>query len=559
MLRGPLVARLAGCFNGLWWRREDLWYACGLFSWRIWGSMNTFQNPRAYLQQRVKLFAGVAGFLFTAGLLFDLAVPAEGQPLVTGTRVALLGVAASSSLAWLYLRGAARPLSHARAADVLVTLAAIAAFAPQPLLTDMSDVSNILALWGPIPMAVGCMLRAALIPSPTWLTVALSALWSAAMTTCAVYGWDSGDMFLMGRESDNLPLQYNLAAGLGMTLVAGVVSQVVYGLQAQVRQAMQLGQYTLESKLGEGGMGVVYLARHALLRRPTAVKLLPAEKSSEQAITRFEREVQQTCRLTHPNTVAIFDYGRTEDGVFYYAMEYLDGISLEDLVAQYGPLPQGRVIYLLLQVAEALSEAHQLGLVHRDIKPDNLMLCERGGLADTVKVLDFGLVRELDADPASRDTGQAIQGTPLYMAPEALLRPLEVDARVDLYALGAVAYFLLTGEVLFGGSVTEVLAHHLQTPPTPPSQRLGAPLDPRLEEVVLRLLAKDPEHRYASARDLARALATSPMADTWDRTEASLWWKAQRARIQNLRQGRSEPVHDTIGLALTESVVEATL
>jgi serine/threonine protein kinase len=229
--------------------------------------------------------------------------------------------------------------------------------------------------------------------------------------------------------------------------VATACSRVIYGLRREVRLARRLGQYTLEEKLGEGGMGVVYRARHALLRRPTAVKLLKGERLGEASLRRFEREVLLTASLSHPNTVSVYDFGRTPDGVFYYAMEYLEGLSLEQLVAEEGAQPPGRVVHVLRQVLGALAEAHGVGLVHRDVKPDNVILCERGGLSDVAKVVDFGLVKDLDAADALSHEGMLV-GTPLYLAPEAIRSP-DTDPRADLYSLGAVAYFLLTGKHVF--------------------------------------------------------------------------------------------------------------
>jgi serine/threonine-protein kinase len=232
--------------------------------------------------------------------------------------------------------------------------------------------------------------------------------------------------------------------------VATAGSGVIYGLRREVRRALRLGQYTLEEKLGEGGMGVVYRARHALLRRPTAVKLLKGDRLGEASLRRFEREVQLTASLSHPNTVSVYDFGRTPEGVVYYAMEYLEGLSLEQLVAEAGAQPPGRVVHVLRQVLGALAEAHGVGLVHRDVKPGNVILCERGGLSDVAKVVDFGLVKDLDAADALSHEGMLV-GTPLYLAPEAIRSP-NADPRSDLYSLGAVAYVLLTGNHVFDGA-----------------------------------------------------------------------------------------------------------
>jgi hypothetical protein len=315
--------------------------------------------------------------------------------------------------------------------------------------------------------------------------------------------------------------------------MSAVASRVIFGLRAEVSEKRKLGQYTLEEKIGEGGMGVVYRARHAMLRRPTAIKLLPAEKAGNENILRFEREVQLTASLSHPNTVAIFDYGRTVEGIFYYAMEYLDGINLDELVRADGTQSAGRIVRILAQVSGALAEAHDIGLVHRDVKPANIILCERGGLADVAKVVDFGLVKRFrpdDTEATMAVTGvQTLLGTPMYMAPEAVSGTGDVDARSDLYALGAVAYLLLTGTPVFRGqSVVEVCAHHLHTPPEPPSRRLGRPVPPELERIVLQCLAKSPDDRPSSARSLCRTFTHLPFADEWSDDDAARWWTRYR-------------------------------
>jgi hypothetical protein len=306
-----------------------------------------------------------------------------------------------------------------------------------------------------------------------------------------------------------------------------VVSRIIYGLVTQVRDAMHLGRYTLGTKIGEGGMGEVYRAEHAMLRRPTAVKLLLPSKLSASSLERFEREVQLTSRLSHPNTIAIYDYGRTPDGIFYYAMEYLDGLSLESLVASDGVQPAGRVVHILLQAAGALAEAHGVGLIHRDIKPANIMLCERGGMPDVVKVVDFGLVKNLDAettDVALTNTN-ALTGTPLYLAPESITRPDKIDERIDIYALGAVGYFLITGTPPFSGhNVVEIAGHHLHTEPERPSVRLGRSVPPKLDALVLQCLAKDPEARPRDAQELLTALLECEIESPWSGSAARTWW-----------------------------------
>ncbi|TWU00632.1 Serine/threonine-protein kinase PknB [Botrimarina colliarenosi] len=285
-------------------------------------------------------------------------------------------------------------------------------------------------------------------------------------------------------------------------------------------EAQQLGQYRLEQRLGAGAMGVVYKAKHAMLRRPTAVKMIEPNKVTPDALAAFEREVQITSQLCHPNTVAIFDYGHTPEGLFYYAMEYLDGISLQDLVEQYGTQPVGRVVDLLQQMCGSLYEAHTMGLVHRDIKPANLMLNRRGADPDVVKVLDFGLVKDIGGDG---QTG--IAGTPLYMPPEAIQAPATVDARSDLYAVGAVGYFLLTGRVVFEASnLQELTQMHLTETPLPPSEVRGEKLPEELDDALLACLDKNRAKRPQTARELALRLEKIVANDGWGVEKADLWW-----------------------------------
>ena len=322
---------------------------------------------------------------------------------------------------------------------------------------------------------------------------------------------------------------------LGWTAVAlalsTVGSRVIFGLRTEANKVKRLGQYTLEERIGEGGMGIVYRASHAMLRRPTAIKLLPPEKTGEESIRRFEREVQLTARLSHPSTVAIFDYGRTPEGVFYYAMELLDGLNLQELVTRYGRQSPGRVIHILWQVAGALTEAHEHGLIHRDIKPGNIILTERGGVPDVAKVVDFGLVKSLDRSGTESTmlmTSQTVlTGTPLYLAPEAIKGDHNVDARSDLYALGAVGYFLLTATPVFRSDhVVEVFAHHLHTEPTAPSVRGGHAVPPDLEAIIMQCLAKDPSARPASARAMGKALALCAQTTPWSLEQAEGLWAA---------------------------------
>ncbi len=324
-----------------------------------------------------------------------------------------------------------------------------------------------------------------------------------------------------------------LVAAIGIFAAMIFIARQQKTLQKVALTAKQLGQYALEEKIGAGGMGSVYKARHAMLRRPTAVKLLDVDKMTDAAVTRFEREVQLTSALTHPNTVAIYDYGRIPDGIFYYAMEYLDGMNLDELVRCFGAVPEARVVYILRQICGGLAEAHEQGLVHRDIKPANIFLTIRGGLRDFVKVLDFGLVKALEgSDQANLTAANAITGTPLYISPEAVQHPEQVDARSDVYGIGAVAYFLLTGQPPFTGTtVMEICLHHVRTPAEPPSQRVHRTFSADLEALVMRCLAKSRDERPADASALLADLDGCILSEIWTADNAKAWWSANAASV----------------------------
>jgi serine/threonine-protein kinase len=370
------------------------------------------------------------------------------------------------------------------------------------------------------------VLRAALVPSQPFFT-AVVGLTASLPILAGGYVQVLGTPMPNGFLTPGILVMGLAAWCLVATAATTVVSRVIYGLVTQVRDAQHLGRYTLGAKIGAGGMGEVYRAEHAMLRRPTAVKLLLPGKVSASSLERFEREVQLTSRLSHPNTIAIYDYGHTPDGIFYYAMEYLDGLSLESLVASDGVQPASRVVHILLQAAGALAEAHGVGLIHRDIKPANIMLCERGGMPDVVKVVDFGLVKNLDAadgDVALTKTN-ALTGTPLYLAPESITRPDKIDARIDIYALGAVGYFLITGTPPFSGhNVVEIAGHHLHTTPDTPSARLGSAVPAKLDELLVACLAKDPDARPRDAQALLTALLECETESPWSGTAARAWW-----------------------------------
>ncbi len=383
------------------------------------------------------------------------------------------------------------------------------------------------------------VLRAAFVPTSVRHTVGLTTVVGAPL---AIVAW-----FVGGEIHSPLPFSTPLALSIGAlwqwgltVVISASISRHIYGLRAQAREAKRLGQYKLEALIGEGGMGRVYRASHVMLRRPTAIKLLLPDRAGDRAIERFEREVRLTAELTHPNTVTIFDYGRTDQGVLYYAMELLDGATLEEVVDVDGPQPAARVVRILTQVAGALGEAHAIGLIHRDVKPANIVLSRQGGELDVAKVVDFGLVKELPERQAAAVSQEGtIAGTPLYMAPEVLRSGEHAGPASDLYALGAVGYYLLTGTHVFSGeSVIEVLGHHLHTVPEPPSARLGDEVPADLERLILQCLSKSPSDRPASAIDLRTQLEACEGVGRWSQRRAAMWWDAHG---QSLTERRTAP------------------
>jgi hypothetical protein len=317
-------------------------------------------------------------------------------------------------------------------------------------------------------------------------------------------------------------------------------------LASTVEAAAQLGRYQLGRKLGEGGMGSVYEAEHMLLARRAAIKILKAPERTD-LIARFEREVRATAMLTHPNTISIYDYGRAEDGAFYYAMEYIDGVDLDTLVDRWGPLSVERVLHVLMQAAGSLTEAHEVGLIHRDVKPSNIMLALRGGVPDFVTVLDFGLVRDLHPNveqgvEVKLTADDELLGTPLYMAPEAITDDAEIDARADIYSLGATAYYLLTGRDSYdGSSANEVMSKRISGSYTPIDQH-GVEIPERVKSLVQRCMSRDPIGRPQTARAFLLEIEALQRQWPWERSRAEAYWH----ELNRKRRMRSQPPHANV-------------
>jgi serine/threonine-protein kinase len=345
-------------------------------------------------------------------------------------------------------------------------------------------------------------------------------------------------LMVAGSQLDKATSEYVLSALPETVLLMGTAAAIaVFGsykireLHEKAHEAQRLGQYRLKEVLGFGGMGAVYLAEHVLLRRPCAVKLIrPDQAGDPQTLIRFEREVQATATLTHWNTVEIFDYGHAEDGTFYYVMEYLPGMNLEDLVEQHGPMPPERAVHLVRQVCQALREAHGIGLLHRDIKPSNVIACERGKVYDVAKLLDFGLVKTFGMEPdLVKLTRQgAFTGSPAFMSPEQAMGHEELDARSDIYNVGAVAYFLITGKLLFDRPSTLQMLHAHAYEQLVPIQEFTETVPADLRRVILRCLEKDPDTRYQDAASLDKALAACESAGQWTPERAEEWWRQHR-------------------------------
>jgi eukaryotic-like serine/threonine-protein kinase len=365
--------------------------------------------------------------------------------------------------------------------------------------------------------------------------VPASARWALAAGMAAATTWPLA--YLVGRALGNPAAQ--LQELVMNSLEAYVAAALAMFSTIVIRRLQELGCYQLVEKLDHGGMGEIWRARHRMLARPVAVKLIRPEllgvKSPVEAaslVARFQREAEATAALHSSHTVALHDFGVTPEGAFYYVMELLDGLDLETLVRRFGPVPPERAIHLLIQACDSLAEAHATGLVHRDVKPANILTCHWGLKWDFVKVLDFGLVKTTwtMGDDDHLTSEGTITGTPAYMAPEAALGGQAIDARVDLYGLGCVGYWLLTGERVFvGRTPIEVLMHHIKTPPLPPSERSSQPIPASLDALVMSCLAKDPGARPASAEWLAERLAECETAGAWTPERARSWWETVRA------------------------------
>jgi serine/threonine-protein kinase len=475
------------------------------------------EDAREFLQRRIAQFGMYAAVIQTAFFLVWLAVVATSRsealqsqfrlPLVASTLLAPL----ISLAVHFTVRGRPRNLRTLWAIDAAGTFLLCGAYALIGWARNSWEAAFFTSSYT-------LLMRAVIVPTTSRRTLAVSA---ASYIPAVAF------IPQLLKETTGPESWLLFVARLGLwILVPAVVSRVIYGLRKEVQDARKIGPYTLVKLIGRGGFGEVYKARHSLLKRETAIKVLVPD-GEDEAFLRFEREAQAISGLSHPNTVSLYDYGRTPDGRFYFAMEYLPGINLSDLVQKFGPQPPARVIHILSQVCGSLAEAHGKGLIHRDIKPANIILCERGGILDFAKVVDFGLVKDLRRRGDARLTApNVIIGTVHYLPPEALARPGKIDGRSDLYSLGAVGYYLLTGKPPFeGDEFIAVSVAQLSTVPRRPSEVIGRPVPAALEDLLFVCMDKEMDGRPGSAVALREALDRVQGAGAWSQLEAAAWWR----------------------------------
>ena len=395
-------------------------------------------------------------------------------------------------------------------------------------------------------MTIIILIFAAIIPAPPAKTLVV-ALLAASMGPVGAIIWKTvGQQHVPGAGEVFLQAFPNYLCAL----IAPLFSHIITGLGREVKKARSMGSYVLDSLIGSGGMGEVWRANHRFLARPAAIKLIKPEvlgamtkEQRDVLVQRFRREAQAAAMLRSPHTIHLYDFGVTSNGTFYYVMELLNGLDLQTLVSKHGPLPPGRAIFLLQQACESLAEAHGRGLVHRDIKPANIQVCQMGDYCDWVKVLDFGLVKTIGGEIAEHGltAPHMVTGTPAYLSPESALGEA-VDQRTDLYALGCVAYWMLTGRYVFTGeSAMQIVARHVSSPPVPPSKHSSFDVSPSLDRLVLACLAKEPADRPGTARELSDRLSECAEEWGWTREDARQWWETRMERETAVALDRLSP------------------
>ncbi len=540
------------------------------------------EDEKAYFRGRMVLFGKALSVVSVVMLTLDLNCMLAGRAHTTGLSVVntLICVAfwqfakrTNDSPRVLQLTSEATLFSYI----VILSVAhrrGLAGLVPQltgsqveQLTSGLLGLAQVFSMFNVMMIAILTVaLRAAIVPSSRARTMRVTLLIGLPVIFISTFG--VGPLEPTSRFLTDLGPREMIISVAGGSIywavtafVCSMITGIVHGLRREVREARRLGQYSLQEKIGEGGMGVVYKAHHALLRRDTAIKLLSPDKAGEANLRRFEQEVRLTARLTHPNTVTVFDYGRTPDGLFYYAMEYLEGADLERIITVGGPMPTGRALKVLAELAGALEEAHGVGLIHRDIKPSNVILCQRGGEPDVAKLVDFGLVKDLaESREAEITQPDAVIGTPLYLAPEVTRSPETASESSDLYALGAVGYFLLTGRHVFEGvTLIEVLGHHMHSTPQGLGERRGEPIAADAETLILSCLAKSPTDRPASAAELREMVMACQDYGSWTAQAARTWWAEHSLQLARSTALDSPPGTRTVAIALDQRAREQAL
>ena len=470
--------------------------------------------------------------------LLNTEAPAWRQVwLQVGLRLSIVGLLSSLALALIARRCCGN-------AAVVLRLAQVHEVVTCALIATMMWWGDISTHGGRVSwVAVVILVYASIAPSTPRRTLAVSLVAASTETVAILVAWKRG---VLPPEADAFDLSWHIVPGYICAMLATIPVKIIRKLGQQVTRARELGSYTLGERIGRGGMGEVFHATHRMLARPAAVKLIRPEALGESstegaalAIERFRREADAAAALQSPHTIQLYDFGVTDDGTFFHVMEYLDGLDLEVLVERFGPMPPERVVHVLAQACHSLAEAHTRGMIHRDIKPSNLFVCRMGLEVDFVKVLDFGLVKlgprgsRADAQLTAQDL---TTGTPAFMAPEIASGATPVDHRVDLYALGCVAYWLLTGRLVFeADSGMQMVLRHVSEAPVPASERTELEVPPELDALVLACLAKRPEDRPADAADVVRRLAAIPFLEPWTPARARHWWEAHQP------EGRAAP------------------
>jgi serine/threonine-protein kinase len=507
-------------------------------------------NGLEFIQRRIGLFAGLVGLISLAFLIvgavgsraLDLRAAVNLRPIAHLAGLALLAAI------WLACRWRRFGLVALERLDALALIGSCMAWA---FFIEPPIAETIQGAGASVTMTV--LTRAIMVPSRAGRTLRLTiaAVLPVTILMWVTLGAFQPDVPRAARSAVvTMTAVFQTLMMVVLTAMATITSRTLYDLRRRVREANELGQYALEERLGTGGMGEVWRARHRFLVRPAAVKLIRPEflasvrTDPDIPLRRFEREALATAALRSPHTVQLYDFGEAEDGTLFYVMELLVGIDLETLVSRFGPVPAERAVHILKQVCHSLDEAHRNGLTHRDIKPANIFVTGTGTELDFVKVLDFGLVQLRSVRTAGGDlTAEAtVACTPAYAAPEIARGETSYDHRVDIYAVGCVAYWLLTGHRVFDARTTmQLLIDHASAPPAPPRTRTELPIPPDLEQVILDCLEKDPGRRPASAEILAQQLAACRLPGPWTHDRAEQWWHAHVPA-----PGHDRPVADVL-------------